>query len=405
MKKVAFLTHSFHKKTKSANIYAEEIFDKKNFLVDYYYIEFTELGLALYDGVIEGYDVVVIVQLISLEILSKIKCDNIIFIPMYDMSVSWDALKWLECASLKILSPTKQLHDSLCQLGLNSFHIKYYPEPDDFMPGDLTKIFLWQRVNVINIKTTLKLLTYYPVKQIHLHKAIDPYHVFVEPSLEEFEKYNIVFSDWFEERQQYLDIIKETGIYIAPRIMEGGASAFIDAMKMGKIVIAHNDAAMNEYIVHNETGFLYDVNNVEPINFDTIDLALIQKNAYQSVREGRLAWRKSIPGILNFIATKSPIFIPNTILKVVQDKTELLKMKTELLEKNNILLSQTNKDLFEEKKLLEERLTRSIHENTQLKNEPWHIFGKLSKKDKFINLFKMAGKEIMGFRKKGVSAN
>lgn len=372
MKKVALLTHPYHKKTKSANILAEEIFDKKDFLVDYYYIQFTESSSLIFDEVIEGYDIVILMQLISPEILSKISCDNIVFIPMYDMSVSWNVYKWLECANLKILSFTKKMHGVLSQLGLNSYYIKYYPEPDEFMPGDPKNIFLWQRINSINIHTTLKLLSNHTIKQIHLHKAIDPYHTFKEPSKEEIERYNIVFSGWFKDRNKYLEIIKNTGVYMAPRTMEGGASAFIDAMKKGKIVIAHNDAAMNEYIIHNETGFLYDINNIEPIHFDSIDLIKMQKNAYQSIREGRDAWRKSIPDILNFIATDNSIYIPDAIVKAVQEQS----------------FEQNYNVLLQEKVRLEEQLTSTVQAFNQLQEDPWYQFGKLSKKDKFLNFFK-----------------
>ena len=163
MKKVAFITHSFHKKSKSVNILAEEIFNKEIFLTDFFYIDDWTLSPTGLNEDIIGYDIVVIIQLISLDIISKIKCKNIVFLPMYDFSYSWDIFKWLECINLKILSSTKKLHDKLCDIGLNSYYFKYYPEPLEYIPGDLKKLFLWQRVNDINIKTTLQLLNNFPI--------------------------------------------------------------------------------------------------------------------------------------------------------------------------------------------------------------------------------------------------
>ena len=361
MKRVAFITHSFHKITNSANIYAEEIFNKAHFLVTYFYIEDWTLNPIGLNETIIGYDLVVITQLISLEILSKIKCDNVVFIPMYDFSYTWDIFKWLECINLKILSPTKKIHDALTTMGLNSYYIKYYPEPFAYKPGDLKKIFLWQRVNTINVKSTLHLLNNFPIDQIYLHKAIDPYQTFVEPSQQDISEYNIIFSDWFENKQGYIEILKNIGIYMAPRLMEGGASAFIDAMKMGKVVIANDDAAMNEYITHNENGLLYDASCIQPIDFKLIDLTQIQKNAYQSVKEGRNTWLKSIPNILDFIETKSSILLSSKTLNTIREARETLRQE-------QIILTQ---------------------ELEKLNHDKWYNFGKLSHQEKIKKVFKI----------------
>jgi len=305
MKKIAFITHSFHQKTRSAHIYADEFFDKDSYLSDYFYIDDWSPDSAGPDQIIEGYDIVVIVQLMSLNILKKIKCDNIVFIPMYDFSHSWDAFKWLECVNLKILTPIKKIHDLLCGMGLNSFYFKYYPEVGEWLPGDPAAVFLWQRISTISLRTTLHLLKNFHIDRLFLHRVVDPGFEFFLPSPRIVRKYNIQLSEWFEKKEQYLDIVKKSGLYIAPRLSEGGASAFIDAMKMGKVVVAHNDAAMNEYIIHNETGLLYDAHAVRPLDPDTVDLPAIQKNAWESVSLGRRAFRDSVPNILDFIESKN----------------------------------------------------------------------------------------------------
>ncbi|HLB55909.1 MAG TPA: glycosyltransferase [Coxiellaceae bacterium] len=296
----------------------DEIFHHDKFKADYFYIDdVCKNPSALSLPPIVDYDIVILIQLISLEIIKKIKCNNIIFIPMYDFSVSWDAIKWLDCIDLKILCPTKKMHSELCEFGLNSFYIKYYPEPYDFIPGNLKNVFLWQRVNDININLILKLLQQHAIEKIHLHRALDPHNNFVEPSKAEIAKYNITFSDWFQNQNQYIDCIRNAGIYIAPRLREGGAAAFIDGMKMGKIVVAHNDGAMNEYIEHGVNGILFDVNNAQIINFDEYDIPAMQKNAFQSVIDGRKKWLESIENILSFIDSNHVAsFSPKNIIKI-----------------------------------------------------------------------------------------
>lgn len=372
MKKIAFITHSYHKKSRSVSMLADEIFGMEKVKIDFFYVEDWSVHSKGLREPIVGYDVVLIVQLISLEILNKIQCDNIIFMPMYDFSYAWDVFKWLECVNLKILSSTKRLHDALCQMGFNSYYFKYYPEPDEFMPGDLKEVFLWQRINNINIQTTIKLLKDFQIEKIHLHRSPDPGHVFLAPSETEVAQYKITFSDWFEDKQDYLDRLKQSGIYIAPRLMEGGGAAFIDAMKMGKVVIANNDAAMDEYIVHGESGLLYDAQDPEPLDFEGVDFFKIQKNAYESVQEGRTKFKRSIPAILDFIQSKHNQLIPNDLLKVIRTSRESLR------EEHHALMQ------------------RFIEVENVLKYDCWYNLGKLSRKDKIKSIFSFFLKRVLG---------
>ncbi|MDP3561822.1 MAG: glycosyltransferase [Legionellaceae bacterium] len=364
MKKIACITHSFHQKTKSAHLYPEEIFGKTDYSIDYYYVDDWSLhSVGLHEPII-GYDIVIIVQLISLEILNKIQCDHIVFIPMYDFSCTWDAFKWFECTQINILSPTKKIHDIACQMGLNSHYIQYYPAPAEYLPGDLKKVFLWQRINDININTVLQLLNPFPIDQIYLHHVPDPGHIAIEPSHEDILKYNITISTWFENKNDYLDILDGAGIYMAPRLKEGGGSAFIDAMKKGKVVIAHNDGAMNDYITHNETGLLYDAHNPQALNVEPQDFVRIQQNAYQSVLDGRVRWQKSIPQIIDFMYQKRPSISDQSLL-AARNYREMLR---------------------QEHDVLKQKLEHAEH---ILQHDRWYNFGQLSHIEKMKKLFRI----------------
>ena len=95
------------------------------------------------------------------------------------------------------------------------------------------------------------------------------------------------------------DLIKFKGIYVAPREFEGIGMSFLEAMAMGKAVIAVNQPTMNEYIQDGITGYLFDLKNPKPINLSKI--TQIQKNAYKYMKKGYQNWLKNRYKIIEFI--------------------------------------------------------------------------------------------------------
>lgn len=315
MKKIAFITHSFHEITKSANVYIDSIFrDKEKYEISIFYNE--EWGdksnYKKFDKKIENYDAVIILQLISYNLLNQINCKNITFIPMYDYSRNFTIEKWLPASGVKILSPVQELSEKLELIGLNSHQIKYFPEVAEYTKPDLNKVYFWNRVNKLDYKIVLKLLKNYSISNFNIHNVNDPGNNPILPNEREIKKFNITFTKWFENKQDYYEHLNEYGIYIAPRPFEGGAAAFIDAMKNGSIVIAPNHAPYNEYIEDKKNGFLYDINDPEEIQLCDYDLNEISKSAYEYVLQGREMFNKEIPKIIEFILS-SDIKIENKL--------------------------------------------------------------------------------------------
>ena len=309
MIKVALITHSFHEKTKSAPIYIQEIFnDKQKYEIDIFYNyewgdpkEFKKFSTK-----IEGYDVVVILQLISINLLEHIKDKNIVFMPMYDYARNFNIQKWILAQGLKILSPTKGMSIILNNLGLDFYEIKYYPKPEVYNIPNFKNVFFWNRVEEINYKIVLKLLQNYDFHQLNIHKSIDPGQNPIIPSKKEVESFNITFSEWFGSKEDYLAFMSNYGIFIAPRQYEGGGLAsFMDALKKGSIVIAPDNSPYSDYIVNNKNGFLYDLSNPAPINLKYVNLKAVSVNAHREIEIGRSEWLKSINSIHDYIFNQS----------------------------------------------------------------------------------------------------
>ncbi len=297
-KKIVYIGHSYHIKTKSTVFlieYLKQFFEVEEIL-DESWLGKSFPDLSFID---ESYLGVIFFQLLpSKDIIRNIKNDNIIYFPMCDQSGRLDFGYWNNYRDLKIINFSKALHEKLAKWGFESMLVQYFPKPDDFIPGDKKEVFFWQRLTKLNINTVAKLFGKNDVK-IHIHKAVDPYQKFIQPSKDDEKKYQITYSDWFETRAEMLDVIKQKGIYIAPREYEGIGMSFLEAMAMGKVVIAADNPTMNEYIEHGKNGFLFNLKNPKELNLSNIEQ--IHKNTYEFMRQGYDKWEKEKIKIIDFI--------------------------------------------------------------------------------------------------------
>ena len=311
MKKVLFIGHSYHRKTKSADFFLDIIktkYDFETFYFDPYnddYIKFNDLNGLEFD--------IIILWQISPDIeklTSYVKAKQIVFFPMYDGVAGKSFNFWYSYRNVKIINFSKTLHEKLKKWGLDTHYIQYFPKPaDKQIFGNEKQIYFWQRIQKINIKIVEQLFSKIGFDGIHLHKALDPTHEFIEPSNRIKDK--IEYSTWYDKKEDMLKDIQKAGIYIAPRHLEGIGMSFLEAMAMGKCVVAPNLPTMNEYIKHNETGILYDLKNPKPLNeFDGKSLG---EKSYNYIKQGYAIWEKEKFNMLDWM--EEPVLIDNKKLK------------------------------------------------------------------------------------------
>jgi len=301
-KKVVFIGHSYHNKTKSTGFlvdYLKQYFDVEIILDESWLGEKPFPDLSFIDN---SYLCVIFFQnLPELELLRSIKHENIVYFPMYD-SVGLDYDYWKYYENLRIINFSKTLDNIHAGLGFDSLYIKYFPKPQEFIPGNKNEIFFWQRISKVNINTIIKLFENDDLK-IHIHKAIDPNHQFIQPGEEDEKKYQITYSDWFETKEDMWNLIKQKCIYISPREFEGIGLSFLEAMAMGKAVVAVNNPTMNEYIEDKKTGYLFNLSDPQKISLANIEQA--QRNAYRYICDGYLLWEQNKHEIIDFIKGKN----------------------------------------------------------------------------------------------------
>ena len=101
-------------------------------------------------------------------------------------------------------------------------------------------------------------------------------------------------------KDEYLKEVAESQVFFAPRLYEGIGMAFIEAMAMGKCVVAPNNPTMSEYITHGYNGLLYNPKDPQPLDFSNIET--ICANARNYVSEGFAHWPASQQQMITFIA-------------------------------------------------------------------------------------------------------
>ena len=300
MKKILYIGHAYHNKTKSSS-FIKDLLAQKYELETYDFDPYSD-DMQTHFLPLEGkkYDILVCWQVMPdiIKLKEIIPFEKGVFFPMYDGVPSRKDKIWLGYSDFHIINFSKTLHNELKKLGFCSHYFQYFPKPQQVDNwGDEKSIFFWQRVTPINIKVIEKLVDKDEINHIHIHKAIDPLQEFIEPSASWNEK--ISYSDWFEHRNDMLLKMQESAIYVAPRVYEGIGMSFLEAMAMGRCVISPDNPTMNEYIENGKTGILYDLSN--PKKLDLSDIRQIQKNALKYIEEGYKNWIKKQKDILNVI--------------------------------------------------------------------------------------------------------
>ncbi len=319
-KRLLYIDHSFHNKTRSADFLKEllqEVYEVEICNFDPYDKEPDKVFEQL-DG--RTYDVLVLFQIMpDLKKLKKhITFKHAALFPMFDASGSLADEAWISYAEFNIINFSRTLHERLKALGLSSYYIQYFPKPyDDFQWGEASNIYFWQRVMNVNLDLVEKVFRHVTVGKVHLHKVLDPGHRFKAPSTRFSDK--LVYSEWYDKREDMLKDIESCAFYMAPRLYEGIGMSFLEAMAMGRCVVAPDNPTMSEYITHGVNGFLYDAYFPAPLSPENMaNVREIQRNAYRFIKDGYDRWEMDKYKILEWL--EAPVLCVTLPLRIKKSK-------------------------------------------------------------------------------------
>ncbi|MBQ3344514.1 MAG: glycosyltransferase [Kiritimatiellae bacterium] len=278
--KLLFIDHECHKKTRSAEFFlavVRKVFD----VVEHYYSHYYRTG-AQKAG--KDCDIAVIWEFPISRWRFLLPGKRNVFVPMYDNEWAsywqWKRIAW---SGMGVVSFCDKVTEHARRCGVaNILNVRYFPDPASLPKtgGDPKRVFLWERGEID--RRTAEIL--FPPSEGYV--------------------FDIKRRDEFLEREDYLRRIARCEIMIAPRRKEGIGMVFLEAMAMGKCVVANDDATMNEYIKDGENGILFSFDRLAPISGDKI--ARARANVPGSAARLRARWRRDAERINDFLFKQQP---------------------------------------------------------------------------------------------------
>ena len=272
MKSILFIDLSFHRKTSSSSFLLEIL--SKEYEIERHYEEEDGLfhGKSVPDFGHQEYDIIIYWQKVkSLErVLGVVKAKSYCFFPMYDDSPVFDwhndesVYYWGKLRNFRIICFCKALYDSLLTAGFDAHYFQFFPEPvHTTEKGALDAVYLWRRTSDVGLEIIEEFGKTYPITAVHCHDVPDPWMKDAPLMIPESLQGMTSVSTWYPKREDMLNDMERCALYMAPRIKEGIGMSFLEAMAMGRCVIAPKSPTMNEYIEDGKTGVLYELDKPE----------------------------------------------------------------------------------------------------------------------------------------------
>ena len=278
--KLLFIDHECHRKTESAEFFLEVI--RKTFDVkEHYYSEYYRTCSKL---AVKDRDIAVIWEFPLSRFGFFFLGKRNVFVPMYDNEWGsywqWKRIAW---SGMGVISFCDKVSKHARRCGVtNILDVRYFPDPASLPneKGDPKRVFLWERGEI---------------DRSIAEKLFPPSEGYV---------FDVKGADEFLSRDTYLERMSKCGIVIAPRLKEGIGMAFLEAMAMGKCVVAHNDATMNEYIKDGENGILFNAN--DPKHITNVAVSRVFENVGKYAAGMHTRWLHDGNKISSFISEQLP---------------------------------------------------------------------------------------------------
>ncbi len=301
MKKLLYIGHSYHNKTKSTQ-FLQKLFATKYEIVKFNFDPYKDTNEKFQELNNQEFDVVVLFQIMPSinKLKEQVNFKHLAFFPMYDGAPPISNPIWYEYRDCNIINFSKTLHKECKKIGLSSYYIQYFPKPKNIKNmGDEKSVFFWQRINKITPYTVDKVIGIKNINKFYFHQAIDPENE-ITPTPKDWDD-KVEVSTWFDTKEEMEEYLQKSAVYFAPRHLEGIGMSFLDAMAIGRCVVAPNLPTMNEYIINGKNGYLYDLKKPKKIKLENI--REIQKNTIQFIKKGYETWEKDKYKILDWIVS------------------------------------------------------------------------------------------------------
>lgn len=230
--------------------------------------------------------------------LWKMHCKNVVWAPMWDgfRPLKFRKRMLITLSKVKVICFSQALYNYFKKTKIRAkyFQCSLKPNFATYTETGPYTVFLWQREEKINIRNIAHFLGEENIKKV-IYKS----EIGVDTSAYPFEVE--VLPDWLE-KEDYLAKLREADFYVAPRVSEGIGFSFLEAMSLGKVLLAYNESTMNEYVVDGENGYLFD----EEFRLKTWlrSPKTLSEKIEEHAKNAYLKWQKDKEQIIPFILEK-----------------------------------------------------------------------------------------------------
>lgn len=307
--RILFVDHVCHGLTGSADFFLDilrERFEVKVFRYERYY------SCRLPGDLVDWADVIVYWEFLPSRFACGISGKRCVFVPMYDNE--WGS-KWLwrrlAHLGIHVVSFCGRVTDHARACGVRDvLDVRFAYDPGLFkgQAGDPRKVIVWERGGV-DFATVKAIFDPRDIDKTIVMRRQEEAIRHVPISQEDMATYHVeIHRGGFLPKDDYLKLLSEPGVFVAPRLKEGIGMSFLEAMAMGKCVVGHCDATMDEYLVSGRNGIVVDLLHPRRIGAD--EIAMAQRGVGESARTCYERWlrdRQSISRFFETVAVAKPM--------------------------------------------------------------------------------------------------
>ncbi len=184
---------------------------------------------------------------------------------MWDQARRYDLAWWQNLPkNLRVVAFSREISARARAVGLHTLDLRFFKSPDEFIParwGRDRVLYYWNRTGLVGKNFISRFCQSLDVELLIYRRQIDPLIPagFDYPLPNRLGKTRVqeITGNKFLPKNDYMEIVNQANIFIAPRISEGVGLSFIEELARGCAVFAYDAPTMNEYIVHKSNGYLF----------------------------------------------------------------------------------------------------------------------------------------------------
>ena len=189
---------------------------------------------------------------------------RVVWLPMWDHICGKPDEWWksLPC-NLRIVAFSDRVAEKASLAGLPVCRLTFFKNPAAIKPvtwaeNGVRNCFYWNRTGLVGPKFLERLSRVLQIDTLYFRAETDPK---IAPGRQytlpdKLGRTRVVPVPSDIPHEQYLNMVSQSHVYVAPRPLEGVGLCFLEAMASGSAVFAYDAPTMNEYIRTGENGYL-----------------------------------------------------------------------------------------------------------------------------------------------------